>query len=198
MTKIVSTQLGDITLVEPPIELLQTVRRFLPFGAARYVPPQEGADFGIVMQCGSREVRALIQKSPELEERYRVVAYQANSILIAHALAGYAKRGGSGLLMPCAYMRDLQDGKIEAGIGYFGAPSPDGSECLDRPFDPSFDEEFGHGFTHMVESFIACLQGSAAELGIAFFPAGVLTHARDWNWGFLVLDSWWSDNQSFV
>jgi hypothetical protein len=170
MPEIVSTPHGDIALVQPPIELLQAVRRFMPFGAARYVPSREGADYGIVMQCGDREVMALTQQSPQLEERYGVLAYQANSLLIAHALAGYVKRGFSGLLMPSAYMRKLQNGKIESGIGYFGAPSPDGSECLDRPFDPAFDNEFGHGFTLMVGSFIGCLQKSSAALDIALFP----------------------------
>ena len=71
---------------------MQAVRRFMPFGAARYVPSREGADYGIVMQCGDREVTALAQQSPELEERYGVLAYQANSLLIAHALAGYNRR----------------------------------------------------------------------------------------------------------
>jgi hypothetical protein len=170
MKKSVSTPHGDIALLPPPIELLQAVRRFLPFGAARYVPSREGADFGIVMQCGDREVMALTQQSPELENRYGVVAYQTNSILIAHALAGYVKRGLSGLLMPSAYMRKLENGKIESGIGYFGAPSPDGSECLDRPYDPAFDNEFGHGFTFMVGSFIGCLQESSAALNIPLFP----------------------------
>src|SRR5258708_24796152 len=103
MPQIVSTEFGDIALVQPPIELLQAVRRFMPFGAARYVPSREGADYGIVMQCGDREVMALTQQSPELADRYGVVAYQTNSILIAHALAGYVKRGFSGLLMPSAY-----------------------------------------------------------------------------------------------
>jgi hypothetical protein len=170
MMKCVSTPHGDIALVQPPIDLLQAVRRFMPFGAARYIPSREGADFGIVMQCGDREVMALTQQSPELEDRYGVVAYQANSILIAHALTGYVKRGFSGLLMPSSYMRKLQNGKTESGIGYFGAPSPDGSECLDRPFDPAFDNEFGHGFTLMVGSFIGCLQESSKALDIALFP----------------------------
>jgi hypothetical protein len=89
MLEIVSTSHGDIALVEPPIELLQAVRRVMPFGAARYATRCEGADFGIVMQCGEREVMALNQRSPELEEQYAVLAYQAKSVLIAHALAGY-------------------------------------------------------------------------------------------------------------
>jgi hypothetical protein len=179
MPEIVSTPHGDIALVQPPIELLQAVRRFMPFGAARYVPAREGADYGIVMQCGDREVMALTQQSPELEDRYGVVAYQTNSILIAHALAGYVKRGLSGLLMPSAYMRKLENCKIESGIGYFGAPSPDGSECLDRPYDPAFDNEFGHGFTFMVGSFIGCLQESSAALNIPLFPCqGIKSYPR--------------------
>jgi hypothetical protein len=170
MPKIVSTPHGDITLLEPSIELLQAVRRFMPFGAARYAPPREGADFGIVMQCGECEMMALNQLAPPLDEREGVLAYQANSLLIAHALAGYVKRGCAGLLMPCAYMRKTDNGKLEAGIAYFGTPDPEGTECLDQRFDPSFDNEFGHGFTYMVGSLIGCLQDSAAAIDIPLFP----------------------------
>jgi hypothetical protein len=215
MPQIVSTQHGDIALVSPPIKLLQAVRRFLPFGATRYVPPKNGADFGLVMQCGEREVIALTQRSQELEERYGVHAYQANSILIAHALAGYVKRGISGLLMPSAYMRKLPNGNIESGIGYIGTPSrgdewlsklssrsvsdfipsrPNGSDSLDRNFiDPAFDEEFGHGFILMVGSFIECIQESAASTNIALFPCQGFT-ARPrlemgvLGFGFMVVD----------
>ena len=215
MAQVVSTEFGDIALVQPPIEVLQAVRRFMPFGATRYVPPKNGADFGLVMQCGEREVMALTQRSQELEERYAVLAYQANSILIAHALGSFVKRGISGLLMPSAYMRKLQNGNIESGIGYIGAPKrgdewlsklssrsvsdfipsrPNGSESLDRHFiDPTFDKEFGHGFISMVGAFIECLQRSAAATDIALFPCQGFT-ARPrlevgvLGFGFMVID----------
>jgi hypothetical protein len=192
MTERISTAQGDIAFVRPPIELLQAIRRFMPFGATRYVPSREGADYGIVMQCGDRELMALTQQSPELEERDGVLAYQANSLLIAHALAAYGETGYSGLLMPCPYMRKLQNGKTEAGIGYFGVPSSNGGEwlsrlscrsvssfsaentheskCLEPSLDQTFDNEFGPGFSSMVSSFMACLQKSSAALGNPLFP----------------------------
>ena len=118
--KTISTPQGEVVLNDPPVELLRAIRSFLPFGAIRYLPPQEGADFGIVMQCGDREVFGVKQQPVDCDEKQAQITFEANSILIAHSLAAYLKHGFSGLFMPCAYMRTKEGGRFESGIAYFG------------------------------------------------------------------------------
>lgn len=175
----VSTPKGEVTLLEPPVELLRTIRSFLPFGAFRYDPPQDGADFGIVMQCGDREVHAVKQQPVPCDKKQGMVSYQANSILIAHSIAGYLQSGFSGLLMPCAYIRNKENDQVESGIAYIGCPSPNGRECLEFPDEGAYDRNFGHGFTTMMVSFIRALQQSERDTGITLFqPIGLDVRPR--------------------
>jgi len=50
------TPQGKVKFLPPPVELFQAIRSFPPFGAVSYETPQNGADYGIVMQCGEKEV----------------------------------------------------------------------------------------------------------------------------------------------
>jgi hypothetical protein len=192
MTKSVSTPQGEVALILPPVELLRAIRLYLPFGAVRYLPPQQGADFGLVMQCEEREVFAVKQQPVDCDERQGFVTYQANSLLIAHSLVGYLANGFSGLLMPCAYIRQKESGMVESGIAYFGTPSSQGVECQDRPYEASFDGTFGHGFTTMMISFIKSLQQSSQEMGISLFDCIGLdvrprSHLNTLGFGFMVI-----------
>ena len=192
MINSVSTPQGEVALIEPPVELLRAVRQYMPFGAVRYLPPQQGADFGLVMQCGEREAYAVKQQPVDCDEQQGYVTFQANSILIAHSLLNYLSNGFSGLLMPCAYIRQKEAGMVESGIAYFAAPSPQGIECLDRPFEPSFDGQFGHGFTTMMISFIKCLQESSKETNISLCTCIGLdvrprSHLNTLGFGFMVI-----------
>jgi hypothetical protein len=123
------------------------------------------------MQCGEREVYAVKQQPVPCDEDKGFVSYKVNSILIAHSLAGYLLNGFSGLLMPCAYIRKKDAGRVESGIAYIGAPSPQGRECLDFSFGSAYDSTFGHGFTAMMCGFIRALQQSSADTGIPLFQA---------------------------
>ncbi len=175
---IVSTPKGDVKLLPPPVELLRTIRFFLPFGAVRYHPPQHGADFGLVMKCGDREVQAVKQQPVDCDERQALVTFQASSILIAHSLAAYITYGFTGILMPCVYRRDKPEGMFEAGIAYFAYPSTHGQESQEYPFEDAFDGRFGHGFTTMMTSFIRTLQESSKTIGISL-PQPIGLDARD-------------------
>jgi hypothetical protein len=165
------TPQGDINLLQPTAELLQAIRSFLPFGVIRYDTPQNGADYGIVMQCGEKEVYAVKQQPVPCDEEEGFVSYKVNSILIAHSLAGYLLNGFSGLLMPCAYIRKKDAGQVESGIAYIGAPSPQGRECQEFPFSGAYDRTFGHGFTTMMVHFIKALQQSSRDLDMPLFQS---------------------------
>lgn len=129
-------------------------------------PPQQGADFGLVMQCGEQELFAVKQPPMDCNEQQSRISYQANAILIAHSLAGYLAHGFDGLFMPCNYIRAKEGGQFESGIAYFGYPSVEGCECQAFPYENSFDGQFGHGFTTMMTAFIRALQQSSRTTGI--------------------------------
>lgn len=188
----VSTPQGEVLLKDPPVELLRSIRSFLPFGIAKYPTPQHGADFGLVMQCGKRELIAVKQQPVDCDEKQAFTTFQANNILITHSLVGYLTNGFSGLLMPCAYKRDKEDGRVETGIAYFGYPSPQGREALEHLFEQAFDEGFGHGFTTMMTGFIRALQQSSRDTRISLFqPIGLdvryRSHLGTLFFGFLIV-----------
>ena len=169
----VHTSQGDVSLLAPPVELLRTIRSFLPFGLVRYHPAQEGADFGLVMQCGDQELSGTKQQPVDCDAQQSNDSYQANTILIAHSLAGYLTNGFSGLLLPCGYRRTKEGARFESGIAYFAYPSPQGRESREHPYDPAYDSRFGHGFTTMVTRFMVALQQSSRDTGITLFqPIG--------------------------
>ena len=179
-------------LLQPPIGLLRDIRRLLPFGAIRYPSPEDGAEFGLVMECGDWEIRGVKQQPADCNKEQNWINFEANSILIAHSLAGYVRRGFSGLFMPSAYFRDKNEGRYESGICYFAFPSPQGRECLEYPFEPAYDGELGYGFTAMMLGFIDELKRSSRETGITLSqPIGLDVRNRlqfgSVGFGFMVL-----------
>jgi hypothetical protein len=169
MKQVISTSRGEVLLVPPTVEILRGVRKFMPLGVVRYTQAQQSADYGLVMRCGEKEAHAIKQQPPDCDEKDARLMFRANSILIAHSLAGYLKNGFGGLLMPCTYMRKKHGRSRESGICYFGGPSPKGKECLDRPFEPGFDGQFGHGFTAMFMGFTESLKASADLTHVPLF-----------------------------
>ena len=165
----VNTPQGEVKLLPPPVELLRAIRTFLPFGVVSYETPQNGADYGIVMQCGDKEVYCVKQQPVPCDKDHGFVLYQAHSILIAHSVAGYLQSGFSGLLMPCAYIRQKDAGQVESGIAYFGVPSPRGRESQEFPYEAAYDCHFGHGFTMMMVSYLRALGESSRDTGIPLF-----------------------------
>ncbi len=190
--KMVHTPQGEVWLHEPQVEMLRAIRAFLPFGAVRYSSPQNGADYGLVMQCGEREVYGVKQQPVDCDEAQSRVSFKAHSLLIAHSLAGYRTFGFSGLFMPCPYLRSKDGGRHESGIAYFGCPSDRGHESQEYPYESAFDGSFGHGFTTLMRSFIKALQQSSHDMAITLGrPVGLDIRSRlqmgSVGFGFMVL-----------
>lgn len=167
----IKTPQGSVTLLEPTVELLRAIRSFLPFGALRLTEPERGARFGLVMQCGETELLAVKRQPVDCDEQQSRISYMANSLLIAHSLRSYLAHGFSGLFLPCAYLRRKPGGRFEAGIAWFGYPSVNGHETQEYPYQPAWDDQFCHGFTQMMLSFLSALQESSEQTGITLPPA---------------------------
>jgi hypothetical protein len=166
MTKIVKTAEGNVKLVSPPAELLRAIRAFLPFGLLGFDEPQRGANYGLVVQCGERELRGV--KAPVLPQDIQngMITHMASRMFVANSLAGYLRNGFSGLLMPCPYVLDMKNGQIEPGTAYFGVPSSRGRESQEFPADENFDLEFGDGFFEMTMHFVRAESASSNDLHI--------------------------------
>jgi hypothetical protein len=162
----VSTPRGNVELLPATAEMISEIRFLLPFGL---VSPSklDGKNYGIVMQCGSKEVRAVKLQPPDTDEKSAMVFYQINSTIIAHSLNRYREHGFGGLMIPCGYLRSKEDGTVESGVACFGFPKqPDQqllSEAAEPPYD-SYDAELGAGFTVMLMAFVRALQ--ASELAV--------------------------------
>jgi hypothetical protein len=166
MPTTIKTPYGGISLLAPPVALLRSLRSYLPFGAVQYAPPQHGASFGIVMQCGEQEALALSQILEEGNAVEGRTLFEATRILVAHSLAEYRQSGFSGLLMPCSFLRETTPGRIERGIAYFGGPDPAGKESELPAEPPASDDSAGQAFMTMVRSFIEALVQSSANTSL--------------------------------
>jgi len=150
--------------------MLQSIRSILPFGVVDVVPPERGADFGIVMQCGEKELSAVKLQPPDCEERVGVVLFEANRTLIAHALGSYLRQGFSGLLLPCTYLREKGNNRVESGIALFGFPAPTGRECESATDAHPLDPVLGRGYGAMMMGFMQVLQSSSQVTGVPLQP----------------------------
>ena len=85
---------------------------------------EQGADYGLVMQCGKLELLGVRQQPEDASYEQCLRAQEDNNILIAHSLAGYLKAGFAGLFLPCTYLVAKNPPLFQSGIAYFGYPSP--------------------------------------------------------------------------
>ncbi len=194
MSKIIRTPQGDVRLISAPAEIIELVDQLLPLGLDRFSATQYGADYGIIVQRGDKEMFGVKQQPPECDLKQGDVNFLANTLLITHSLHRFSETGFSGLLLPSSYLVKKTESIVESGISYFGAPSLKGKECLDFPFAAAFDDGFGHGFTKLLTSFFEVLKESSRQIKITL-PRCIGLDVRPRSrlgklgFGFLVVDS---------
>jgi hypothetical protein len=148
--KTLETTHGNISILEPPVEILHTLRDLLPYGLLKFSPTEDGAEFGIVMQCGKDEVFCIKQPALDVKEEEVKEWVDIEHRMCVEALTRYVKEGFSGGYIPAPYLRQQDNGLWEHGVAHFIFPSPRGSESREMPIEESFfDELFGHGSTMM-------------------------------------------------
>ena len=172
---IIATPQGEVELLSPEAHRLRNLRSCLPLGAVAFSEPADGARYGIVMKCGENEAWVVKQQPPDIPSESALDVFLANSILIALSIAQYRSFGFGGCLMTSPYIRGKGD-ESEVGIAYLGAPSRSGIEVAEFPFEGSFDNQFGHGFTTMFTHFVKTLQKSSRDSGITMQPCIGLDH----------------------
>jgi hypothetical protein len=154
---------GVVRLRSAPEHLIERVRELLPLGL-EVLPSNPGTTaFGIVMQRGSKEAVALRQKTIEFSPEHAAILSKTHTMLVAIALAKFAKAALPGLLMPCPYFRINERNRIETGIAFFGG-MPDfnsSNEALRQR--TVFDDVMGHGFTDLWCQFTPILMACSQE-----------------------------------
>jgi hypothetical protein len=160
----IETPKGTIQIIEPTLGLLRSIRDLMPFGALQFSESQNGARYGLVMQCGKDEVFCIKQQPVELDRQGAEEWMQIQHWMIAEACCRYIKHGFSGAYLAAAYLRQRDNGLWEPGVAHFVFPSPKGIESQEFPFEHAFDNQFGHGattmFTHFARDFMTSFKES--------------------------------------
>lgn len=151
----IETPNGSVEILEPSVRMLVAIRDLMPFGALQFSQPQNGARFGLVMQCDDQEVFCIKQQPVELEREGALRWMQIQNCMIAEAYCRYIKHGFSGAYLATAYLRQRDNGLWESGVAHFVFPSPTGVESQKFPFEGAFDNQFGRGATTMFKHFAA-------------------------------------------
>ena len=165
--KNIETPKGSVQILEPGLGLLRSIRDLLPFGAIQFAVPQNGARFGLVMQCDDEEVHCIKQQPVELDREGAEQWMQIQHWMIAEACCRYIRHGFSGAYLAAAYLRQRDNGLWEPGVSHFIFPSPLGMESQEFPFQHAFDNQFGHGattmFEHFARDFMAAFEDSTVQ-----------------------------------
>lgn len=163
----VETPNGPIEILQPGIQMLRRIRELMPFGVCQFSEPQNGARYGVVMQCDDEEVFCIKRQPKELEREHAEKWMQIQHWMIAEAYCRYIKHGFSGACLAGAYLRQRSNSLWESGVAHFIFPSPDGNESQEFPFEPAFDVQFGHGattmFKHFAQDFMAAFRASPIQ-----------------------------------
>lgn len=113
------TKEGELRLVTPDLADLQEFRRVWPFGMVRF-REQDGADTGIVLQCGSREVVGFkFQPGDVPEEETAMFHLWMHRRLIARSMADWLNDPPDAALLPVVYVRNKGGLGFESGIACF-------------------------------------------------------------------------------
>ena len=191
----INTRLGPVVLLEPTDAALRRIGNLLPFGMTRLVGEMrsKGAEYGLVMQQDDQEAAAVKLQPVDCGEATAWEGFAVNRVLLARSMGAYQRTGHSGLMFPCAYLRDKQGARFESGLAYFGRGAAANTNQDGLATATAFDEFFGPGYSAMLHSMMAAVSASAAVTGLGLYRAiGLDVRPRmqlgTIDFGFLVVD----------
>ena len=193
MTKI-QTRKGSIDIQKPNTATLKRLQNLLTYGLMPLKETFNGADFGIVMQCGEQEVYCLKQQPLEVERKQAEQLFQLQHFMIMEAYCRYIQLGFSGAYLASPYLKQRDNGLWEAGVSHFIFPSENELEYSEESFSKAYDNQFGNGATNMLMGFVECFKQAFSEakltmpqyLGIDVRPR---SHLQNLSMPFMVLGS---------
>ena len=165
VTKI-KTPKGSLDVYEPEIEVLRRLQTLLPYGVMPFDETVNGADFGIVMDCGGKEVFCLKQQPLEVERNQAEELFGLQHLLIVEAYCRYIKMGFHGAYLAAPYLKQRDNGLWEAGVSHFIFPPNKDTNLWGKLFTKAYDKQFGNGATSMFDSFIKCYKKAFYEANL--------------------------------
>jgi hypothetical protein len=175
-------------------EFIRKLRNILPYGLLSFKEPFEGAEFGIVMCCGEKEVYCIKQQPVEVGREQADNLFLLQHLMIMDAYCRYIKMGFSGGYLASPYLKQRDTGLWEAGIAHFIFPQSGEFELKGKSSTNSYDTQFGIGASSMFNSFVKCLKDAFSKsnltkppyTGIDICPRSNLQNLAMY---FMVLDS---------
>ncbi len=150
----INTPNGPIEIITTTPEILSTLQSLTPFGIDHLKEPFNGAQYGLVMAKGGKEVMCLKQQPLERPKQEAEMMFQMNHLIIMEAYTRFREHHFSGGYLASPYLRQRDNGLWESGIGHFIFPSSDGSEADAEAKHGAYDHHFGKGATTMLTRFI--------------------------------------------
>jgi hypothetical protein len=162
MTKI-QTPKGSIDIHEPGSVIIKRLQNILTYGVFPFNQTFNGANFGIVMCCGEKEVYCLKQRPLEVERKLAEHLFQIHHLMIIDAYCRYIKIGFSGVYLASPYLRQRDNGLWEAGVSHFIFPAENEMKHTEKSFSKAYDNQFGNGATNMFMGFADCFKQAFIE-----------------------------------
>ncbi len=196
----IQTPNGSVEIYEPTTEMIERLKSVLPYGLMLLDQPLDGAEFGIVMQCGDKELSCMRIKPLECEYDLAVELFNAHNYLIISSYCKYIHKGFSGAYLASSYLNQRDNNQWEAGVANFIFPYEISSESKRwrKIFSKKqlLDDQYGQGATKMFDEFIKSFTEEHTNLDLAQFFGkyiGIGTRPRSHLQGlamwFMVLDS---------
>ena len=190
----IQTNKGTVELFEPSNETIRRLNELMPYGITRLNQVVDGANYGIVMKNGEKDVFCLKQQPLEIEREDAERQFQLHHFMIVEAYCQYLKSGFSGAYLSAPYLRQRNNGLWESGVSHFIFPSKTNKATLEKSSRTAYDNDFGNGATEMLFSFVECFKKSFSESKITmprYFGLDVRTrsHLQGLAMNFMVLDS---------
>jgi len=190
----IQTNKGVIEIHAPNEEMIKKLGALLPYGMGTFKQSFDGAQYGLVMQYGTKEVCCIKQQPLEIERENAERLLQLQHFMIVDAYCCYLKNKFDGAYLAAPYIRQRDNGLWEAGVSHFIFPSKTNKITPKESFRSAYDNQFGNGATEMFCHFVECFKKSFIEAKITmphYFGLDVRTrsHLQGLAMNFMVLDS---------
>lgn len=124
--------------------------------------------YALYFQRGDEEICGVKIQPPDMPGSECQKLMAMNRILIAAALPLYLASGFTGLMLPCAYLREKVADEVEAGIALFPIPDPEGKEAQGAD-SWRIDGQFGKGASAMVSAMFEGLSAFGEGGGVQLY-----------------------------
>lgn len=129
----IHTAKGEIELVAPSKELLQTLQKQMTYGVCPLKEVFQGAKYGLVVKCDDKELLCLKQQPAEVPQDIAAKMLYIHQMLILETYLRTAEQMDDAIYYATGYIKDKGEAGYESGIVHFifpAAPKPKKEESV--------------------------------------------------------------------